>query len=138
MGALYREAPGQADADEHALAISVAIHGFIGRDGRAAKQLFFRHEQAAYHAFSRFPARSWEDGLRTTPPAAWSSRDPEEIAQRIIDLHHHVGHSRHFLQMDIGGMPHAELLKSIELLGPRWHPGCAQRSDDRRRSRIRL
>jgi hypothetical protein len=29
---------------------------------------------------------------------------------------------RHFLQMDIGGMPHAEVLKSIELLGTEVAP----------------
>ena len=49
--------------------------------------------------------------------------NPEEIADRIIDLHHHLGHMRHFLQMDIGGMPRAaEVLKSIELLGARVAP----------------
>jgi alkanesulfonate monooxygenase SsuD/methylene tetrahydromethanopterin reductase-like flavin-dependent oxidoreductase (luciferase family) len=48
--------------------------------------------------------------------------DPEEIAGRIIDLHHHLGHMRHFLQMDIGGVPHAQVLKSIELLGTEVAP----------------
>jgi hypothetical protein len=44
--------------------------------------------------------------------------DPEEIT----DLHHHLGQMRHFLQMDIGGMPHADVLKSIELLGTEVAP----------------
>jgi alkanesulfonate monooxygenase SsuD/methylene tetrahydromethanopterin reductase-like flavin-dependent oxidoreductase (luciferase family) len=118
MGDLYHEAARQAGADESRLAISVAGHGFIGRDGHAAKALFFRHEQAAYAAFGRFPARSWEDAAANYSPGGMVfAGDPEEIADRIIDLHHHLGHMRHFLQMDIGGMPHAEVLKSIELLG---------------------
>src|ERR1700722_4967745 len=118
QGELYREAARQAGADESKLAISVAGHGFIGRDGRAAKDLFFRHEQAAYAAFGRFPARSWPDAAPNYSPGGMVfAGDPEEIAERIIDLHHHLRHTRHFLQMDIGAMPHAEVLKSIELLG---------------------
>ena len=123
QGALYRQAARQAGADEDALAISVASHGFIGPDGHAAKALFFRHEQAAYAAFGRFPARSWADAAPNYSPGGMVfAGDPEEIAERIIDLHRHLGHSRHFLQMDIGGMPHTEVLKSIELLGTEVAP----------------
>jgi alkanesulfonate monooxygenase SsuD/methylene tetrahydromethanopterin reductase-like flavin-dependent oxidoreductase (luciferase family) len=123
MGALYRKAARQAAADESRLAISVAGHGFIGRDGHQAKALFFRHEQAAYAAFGRFPTRSWEDAAPNYSPGGMVfAGDPEEIAERIIDLHHHLGHTRHFLQMDIGGMPHTEVLRSIELLGTEVAP----------------
>jgi len=123
QGELYREAARQAGADESKLAISVAGHGFIGRDGQAAKDLFFRHEQAAYAAFGRFPARSWPEAIPNYSPGGMVfAGDPEEIAERIIDLHHHLGHSRHFLQMDIGGMPHAEVLRSMELLGTEVAP----------------
>ena len=37
-----------------------------------------------------------------------------------------MGHSRQILQMDLGGIPHREVLRSIELLGtkvaPRYGP----------------
>jgi alkanesulfonate monooxygenase SsuD/methylene tetrahydromethanopterin reductase-like flavin-dependent oxidoreductase (luciferase family) len=120
MGDLYRQAARRAGADESRLAISGATHG---REGRAAKDLFFRHEQAAYAAFGRFPARSWPDAAPNYSPGGMVfAGDPDEIAERIIDLHRHLGHMRHFLQMDIGGMPHAEVLKSIELLGTEVAP----------------
>lgn len=123
LGALYREAARQADADEAGLAISVASHGFIGRDGRAAKALFFDHEQAAYAAAGRFAAPTWRDAAPNYSPGGMVfAGEPEEIAGRIIDLHHHLGHTRQFLQMDIGGMPHAEVLRSIELLGTEVAP----------------
>jgi alkanesulfonate monooxygenase SsuD/methylene tetrahydromethanopterin reductase-like flavin-dependent oxidoreductase (luciferase family) len=48
--------------------------------------------------------------------------DPVEIAERIIDLHRRLGHRRQFLQMDIGGMPHRDVLASIELLGAEVAP----------------
>ncbi len=38
--------------------------------------------------------------------------DPEEIAERIIQLHSLLGHDRQILQMDIGGMPHTDVLTS--------------------------
>ena len=43
--------------------------------------------------------------------------DPNEIADRILDLHERLGHGRQILQMDVGGMPHATFLKGIDLLG---------------------
>ena len=96
---------------------------FIGRDGQAAKDLFFRHEQAAYAAFGRFPARSWPEAAPNYSPGGMVfAGHPEEIAERIVDLHRHLGHTRQFLQMDIGGMPHAQVLASIELLGTEVAP----------------
>jgi alkanesulfonate monooxygenase SsuD/methylene tetrahydromethanopterin reductase-like flavin-dependent oxidoreductase (luciferase family) len=47
---------------------------------------------------------------------------PDEVADRILHLHELLGHSRQILQMDVGGMPHATFLKSIELLGTRVLP----------------
>ena len=47
---------------------------------------------------------------------------PDEIADRILHLHELLGHSRQILQMDVGGMPHATFLKSIELLGTKVLP----------------
>jgi alkanesulfonate monooxygenase SsuD/methylene tetrahydromethanopterin reductase-like flavin-dependent oxidoreductase (luciferase family) len=48
--------------------------------------------------------------------------DPEEVAERILQLHEQLGHTRQILQMDVGGMPHADFLKSIELLGTKVLP----------------
>jgi len=123
MGGLYRESARDAGVDPSGLEISVAGHGFVGKDGRAAKAQYFRHEQAAYAAAGRFATPSWEQAAPNYSPGGMVfAGDPQEIADRIIDLHHHLGHSRHFLQMDIGGMPHLEVLRSIELLGTEVAP----------------
>ena len=42
---------------------------------------------------------------------------PNEVADRILHLHELLCHRRQILQMDVGGMPHATFLKSIELVG---------------------
>lgn len=123
MGALYRQAADQAGADPATLAISVAGHGLVAADGRAAKQTFFRHESAAYAAHGRFAPLTWEEAEPNYSPGGMVfAGDPSEVADRIIDLHRHLGHTRHFFQMDIGGMPQSEVLSSIELLGTEVAP----------------
>jgi alkanesulfonate monooxygenase SsuD/methylene tetrahydromethanopterin reductase-like flavin-dependent oxidoreductase (luciferase family) len=47
---------------------------------------------------------------------------PNQVADRILDLHELLGHSRQILQMDVGGMPQASFLKGIELLGTKVLP----------------
>jgi hypothetical protein len=47
---------------------------------------------------------------------------PENIAERIVNLHNLLGHSRQIFQMDVGGMQHKAFLKSIELLGTKVLP----------------
>lgn len=48
--------------------------------------------------------------------------DPDDVAERIVDLHGHLGHMRHFLQMDIGSLPQEHYLESIELLATEVKP----------------
>jgi alkanesulfonate monooxygenase SsuD/methylene tetrahydromethanopterin reductase-like flavin-dependent oxidoreductase (luciferase family) len=55
-------------------------------------------------------------------PGAYYVGDPDEIAQRIVDLHGHMGHMRHFLQTDIGSLPHEHFLESLSLLATEVKP----------------
>ena len=76
---------------------------------------------------NELPVRSAEIGRPGLTPAGRASDleaggmvfagGPNEIADRILHLHELLGHSRQILQMDVGGMPHATFLESIELLG---------------------
>lgn len=120
---LYRKSADEAGVDPAQLEISVAGHGLIGRDGLAAKQHFHKHEVASFAlAGVAIPAR-WEDIKENYSPGGMVfAGEPQEIAERIIDLHEHLGHCRQFLQMDIGGMPHRDVLKSIELFGTEVAP----------------
>jgi alkanesulfonate monooxygenase SsuD/methylene tetrahydromethanopterin reductase-like flavin-dependent oxidoreductase (luciferase family) len=123
MGRLYREAGEQAGVDAELLEISVAGHGFVGEDSRAARDLFYRHERFAYESSGRFRGPSREQAeFNYSAEGMVFVGNPEEVADRLIGLHRLLGHSRHFLQMDIGGIPHAEVLRSIELLGTEVAP----------------
>lgn len=118
LGELYRQSAHEADVDPERLEISVASHGFVGHDGRATKQRFHHHEVASFALAGRSIPTRWEQVQSNYSPGGMVfAGDPVEIAERIIDLHQHLGHRRQFLQMDISGMPHREVLTSIELLG---------------------
>ena len=55
-------------------------------------------------------------------PGAYYVGSPDEVAERIVHLHGYLGHMRHFLQMDIGGIPQEQLLESITLLATEVKP----------------
>lgn len=47
---------------------------------------------------------------------------PSEVAEKILWQHELFGHQRFLLQMIGGGMPHAQLMRSIELFGTKVAP----------------
>ncbi|NMO54872.1 LLM class flavin-dependent oxidoreductase [Actinoplanes sp. TBRC 11911] len=123
LGEIYRQSAAEARVAPDRLEISVASHGFVGRDGLAVKQRYHRHEVASYALANRsIPAR-WEDVRPNYSPGGMVFvGEPAEIAERIVGLHQCLRHRRHFLQMDIGGMPHRDVLRSIELFGTEVAP----------------
>ena len=48
--------------------------------------------------------------------------EPNEIADRLIAFQCKLGHTRQILQMDLCGISHREVLRSIELLGTEVAP----------------
>jgi len=70
-----------------------------------------------------WPAPDKRDYLaQAEAPVAYYVGDPDEVAERIVHLHGYMGHMRHFLQMDIGGLPHAHFLESLTLLATEVKP----------------
>ena len=120
-GHAYRNAWAQAGHPADRADVAVAVHGFVGADDRAAKATYLEHELRMFTTGSAEIGRS---GPAPTGRAAdleaggmVFAGGPNEIADRILHLHELLGHSRQILQMDVGGMPHATFLESIELLG---------------------
>lgn len=122
MGALYREAFEKAGHKVARPDIAIATHGFVGPDGAHAKRSFYEQEVAVMQGAGRggTPDRSFFD-QRYNPGGMVFAGDPSEVADRLIQLHGQVGHSRHIIQMDVG-MPHREFLTAIELLGTEVAP----------------
>jgi probable LLM family oxidoreductase len=118
---LYREAAKQYAIPNADIRVAIASPGYIAEDANDAKDTFWKAWQSTMTTLGKvrgfaaptrdhFDAESHRDG-------AIFAGSPEEIADRIIELHKKIGHSRHFFQMDVGQLPHDKFLRSIELLG---------------------
>lgn len=123
---LYRQASAQAGIAEEDMNIGVSGPGFIGEDGAAAREMWWQYWSNRMRIVSEqrgFPMMS-RNGYKkaTAPGGALFVGNPEEIAERLITLHHQLGHHRHILEMDYGQLPHQDFLRSIELLGTQVKP----------------
>ena len=47
---------------------------------------------------------------------------PEEVVEKILFQHELFGHQRFMAQMSVGSLPHAQVLRSIELFGTEVAP----------------
>ena len=122
IAAAYRDAGHRAGHDPATLDVSVAAHGFISKDGHAAKENFYHYESSVLKTVGwTVPDRAYFDA-NYAPGGMTMVGEPSEIADRLIALQRALGHSRQILQMDLGGIPHREVLRSIELLGTEVAP----------------
>jgi alkanesulfonate monooxygenase SsuD/methylene tetrahydromethanopterin reductase-like flavin-dependent oxidoreductase (luciferase family) len=47
---------------------------------------------------------------------------PQEVTEKILEQHEIFGNDRFLAQLSVGPMPHAELMRAIELLGTEVAP----------------
>lgn len=72
--------------------------------------------------------RGWGPYTRSTFDAARSFEgalyvgDPETVAKKIIHLRKNVGVTRFMLHVPVGTMPHADVMRAVELLGTEVAP----------------
>jgi alkanesulfonate monooxygenase SsuD/methylene tetrahydromethanopterin reductase-like flavin-dependent oxidoreductase (luciferase family) len=116
-----------AEAAGHAPpALSINSHGHVAE----------RSQQAADEAFLPFATmmnrigreRGWPEMTREDFEASRTLRganfvgSPQEVIEKILFQHEIFGHSRFLLQLTVGTLPHATVMRSIELLGTEVAP----------------
>lgn len=126
LAELYRASAAQAGHTGSDITVAVANPGFIGETSQGAKDLWWTQWSTMWSSLG--PTR----GVAGPPRSAFDREadgggslfvgSPEEIADRIVALHGHLGHSRQVLQMDVGHLPQKDFLRSIELLGTQVKP----------------
>ncbi|WP_235518660.1 LLM class flavin-dependent oxidoreductase [Cellulomonas sp. Leaf334] len=123
---LYRRAHAQSEHPHAAPFVSVAGMGFLADDGKAARDFFYPYWLETMRRISSergfpMPNRiSYES--QAARGGAYFVGEPEQVAERIVALHGVLGHDRQAFQMDLSGVPQAESLRSIELLGTQVAP----------------
>lgn len=117
---LYREAGRRSGHDPAQLRLSINSHTFIADSGEEARELFFPHYAAVMNRIGR--ERGWPPATRQQfdalcgPRGALLVGSPDEVIAKILYEHELFGHQR-FLAQTVGPVPHASVLRSIELLG---------------------
>jgi probable LLM family oxidoreductase len=124
---LYREAGRRAGFAEDALKVGVHALGYVAETSQQAADEFFPGYAKTFGQVGK--ERGWGGVTRgnfdrlLTPDGALLVGSPEQVAEKIA-LHSEAlgGVSRFTFQMDVGSLPHARLMRSIELIGEKVRP----------------
>jgi probable LLM family oxidoreductase len=123
---LYRESARRAGHDPARLKTSINVHGFIADTTQAAADQFYGPQAQVMDRIGR--ERGWGPTNRAHfdqargPTGNLFVGEPELVAEKIIAAHEVFGMDRFLLQMAIGPMPHAAIMRGIELYGTKVAP----------------
>lgn len=121
MVELYRSSAERAGHDPATLPISINSPAYVADTSQQAAAEF---EAPFLSVFSRIGReRGWGpmgraqfDGLRS-PQGALVAGSPQEVIDKLLAQHELFQHQRFLGQIGIGTMPHAQIMRAIELLG---------------------
>jgi probable LLM family oxidoreductase len=124
---LYREAGRRAGHPAETLKVGLHSIGFLGETTEQAADEFF---PGYAHTFTEIgKERGWSPTTRAHfdaqrgPTGALLIGDAETVAKKILYVHKALGGiSRVTFQMGVSSVPHATMMRSIELLGTRVAP----------------
>jgi probable LLM family oxidoreductase len=124
---LYREAGRRAGFAPEQLPVGVHALGYVGETREAALEEFFPGYARTFTETGR--ERGWPPVTRgqfdrlVTPDGALLVGGPDDVSEKILRHSEALGGiARISLQMDVASLPHAQLARSIELLGTRVAP----------------
>jgi probable LLM family oxidoreductase len=106
--------------------MSINSHGFIAETSQAAADEAFGAFAAMMDRIGR--ERGWPPMSRREFDASRTLRganvvgSPQEVVEKILFQHEIFGHDRFLMQMSVGTLPHASIMRSIELLGTEVAP----------------
>ena len=117
---LYRDTARQAGHDPSNLRLSINSHVFVADDSQDAADTFFPAYAEVMTRIGR--ERGWPPLTRQQFEVARTLRgalavgSPEQVIEKILFQHEIFGHQR-FLAQVSGVVPHAKMMRHIELLG---------------------
>ncbi len=123
---LYRDTWQKAGHDMTKLQVSINSHGFLADTVEAAAEAAFPPYMTQMGKIGR--ERGWPPPTRRQFDAEISRQgallvgDPDRVTDKILWEHELFGHTRFLTQFSVGTMPHAQMLRAIELYGTRVAP----------------
>src|SRR5881396_2904624 len=123
----YREAGLRAGHSADQLKVGIHSLGYVADSASKAANEFFPGYARSFSEIGK--KRGWPPVTRAHfdallgPTGALIVGDPETVAEKILHMNNSLGGiSRLTFQMSVAALPHAKLLRAIELLGTRLAP----------------
>lgn len=123
---LYHETATKAGIDFAQRKTSLNMHGLVANSMQEAQDALYPHHSEVFARIGR--ERGWGPQSRAqfdrscAPDGHLIIGNPEQVAEKILNLHKVFRNDRILIQMAIGTMPHADVMKAIELLGTKVAP----------------
>ena len=124
---LYRQTGMQAGHDPSALKVSIATHMHIRENSQDALDAFYPYYAGYFfsHTPSQYRAQEvtrTDYDERAAPHGAIFVGSPQQIIDKILYERELFGHQRFLAQIDIGGLPFADIARVIELFATKVAP----------------
>jgi probable LLM family oxidoreductase len=107
-------------------ALSINSHGFIAETSQQAADEAFPAFKTVMDKIGRErgwpPMRRQEFDASTTLRGANLVGSPQQVIEKILFQHEVFGHQRFLIQFSVGTLPHASIMRSIELYGTEVAP----------------
>src|SRR3954464_6397782 len=123
----YRQAGLRAEHSRDKLKVGIHSLGYVADSSTTAEDEFFPGYAQSFTEIGR--ERGWPPTTRAHfdaqlgPTGALLVGDPETVAEKILRVNESLGGiSRLTFQMSVAALPHAKLMRAIELLGTRVAP----------------
>ena len=122
----YRDQAIRAGQDPARLQIGINSHGFVADTTEEAAALFHGPLTGVMNRLGQ--ERGWPPMTRAQyeqqigPSGALVVGSPEVVAEKILFQHTIFRHQRFLLQLSVGPMPHAQVMRAIELFGTKVAP----------------
>jgi probable LLM family oxidoreductase len=123
---LYRQAAERAGHDPAALKTSINVHGFVADTSQEASAIFYPAQADVMNRIGR--ERGWPPTTRAQfefargPRGALFVGSAAELVDKILAAHEIFRFDRILIQMAIGVIEHARLMRAIEILGTQVAP----------------
>ncbi|MGO4472407.1 LLM class flavin-dependent oxidoreductase [Arthrobacter sp. M-10] len=116
---LYRETAENAGHDGAALPVGAGGHFYVAPTSQQARDTFYPYYRAYFEQnmprpVDHFPRNTFDEW--TEPGGGLLVGSPQQLVEKLLEIHSALGNTRYLAQVGLGGLPFAETARSIELL----------------------
>ncbi len=105
---------------------AVTLHGFVADTSQAAADIYYPGDAEVMNRVGgergMAPTNRREFDMKIRDDGPYVVGSPQQVIDKILRLHAIFGHQRTLLQISIGSVGHADIMRAIELLGTEVAP----------------